>query len=212
MIMSVVTFLKKDELAFKIYKAIWENRNIRIVPKNPHFFNRFCIVKPDTEVFIYSGRLYIVCGYSVVINHPAEQPKFSEEEIELLFQDLCVRLPYGVKAKVLGWDEENEEEVYVDLRVYSINTDGYVYFESNDYDVDYVQFDDCQLYLRPMSSMTKEEKNEYEHIATGIEVENGVRIPNVNQIDWLNAHHFDYRGLIEKDLAIKITEDNNPYL
>ena len=82
MIMSVVTFLKKDELAFKIYKAIWENRNIRIVPKNPHFFNRFCIVKPDTEVFIYSGRLYIVCGYNVVINHPAEQPKFSEEEIK----------------------------------------------------------------------------------------------------------------------------------
>ena len=45
-------------------------------------FNRFCIVKPDTEVFIYSGRLYIACGYSVVINLPAEQPKFSEEEIK----------------------------------------------------------------------------------------------------------------------------------
>lgn len=29
--------------------------------------------------------------------------------------------------------------------------------------------------------------------------------------DWLNAHHFDYRGLIEKGLAIKVTEDNNPY-
>jgi hypothetical protein len=30
-------------------------------------------------------------------------------------------------------------------------------------------------------------------------------------IDWLNAHHFDYRGLIEKGLAIAITENNNPY-
>lgn len=29
--------------------------------------------------------------------------------------------------------------------------------------------------------------------------------------DWLNAHHFDYRGLIEKDLAIEVTEENNPY-
>ena len=38
MVMTVVTFLKKDELAFRIYKAIWKNRNIRIVPKNPHFF------------------------------------------------------------------------------------------------------------------------------------------------------------------------------
>ena len=30
-------------------------------------------------------------------------------------------------------------------------------------------------------------------------------------IDWLNAHHFDYRGLIEKGLAIAVTEENNPY-
>ena len=30
-------------------------------------------------------------------------------------------------------------------------------------------------------------------------------------IDWLNANHFDYRGLIERGLAIKVTPDNNPY-
>ena len=30
-------------------------------------------------------------------------------------------------------------------------------------------------------------------------------------IDWLNAHYFDYRGLIEKGLAIAVTEENNPY-
>ena len=29
--------------------------------------------------------------------------------------------------------------------------------------------------------------------------------------DWLNAHHFDYRGLIEKGLAIEVEENNNPY-
>lgn len=139
----------------------------------------------------------------------------TEADKKLLFEDLCGRLPYGVKAKVLGWDEENEEEVYVDLRVYSINTDGYVYFESNDYDVDYVQFDDCQLYLRPMSSITEDEIKELgkidtkrmifssRHLTYGIDAE---------VIAWLNAHHFDYRGLIAKGLAIKVTEDNNPYL
>lgn len=31
-------------------------------------------------------------------------------------------------------------------------------------------------------------------------------------INWLNAHHFDYRGLIEKGLAIEVTEENNPYV
>ena len=30
-------------------------------------------------------------------------------------------------------------------------------------------------------------------------------------LDWLNAHHFDYRGLIPKGLAIEVTKKNNPY-
>ena len=29
--------------------------------------------------------------------------------------------------------------------------------------------------------------------------------------DFLLAHHFDFRGLIEKGLAIEVTEENNPY-
>ena len=32
-----------------------------------------------------------------------------------------------------------------------------------------------------------------------------------DSIDWLNKNHFDYRGLIEKGLAVEITEKNNPY-
>ena len=130
----------------------------------------------------------------------------TDADKKLLFEDLCGRLPYGVKAKVLGWDEENEEEVYVDLRVYSINTDGYVYFESNDYDVDYVQFDDCQLYLRPMSSMTEDEiKEELDEIDTKRIIFSSCHLTygiDAEVIAWLNAHHFDYRGLIAKGLAI----------
>ena len=30
-------------------------------------------------------------------------------------------------------------------------------------------------------------------------------------MDWLNAHHFDYRGLIPMGLAIEVTKENNPY-
>lgn len=33
----------------------------------------------------------------------------------------------------------------------------------------------------------------------------------IESIDWLNAHHFDYRELIEKGLAISVTKENNPY-
>ena len=56
-------------------------------------------------------------------------------------------------------------------------------------------------YLRPMSSMTEEEKGEYQAFFNY----DGVEYPE-EYIDWLNAHHFDYRGLIEKGLALKASE------
>lgn len=146
---------------------------------------------------------------------------------ELLIKEISARLPYGVKAKVYGWDEE-KGEVEIPLRIYSINTDGYVYFETNDYNVDYLNVDDCLLYLRPMSSMTEEEKNELKEYLDAEEVDcNGFgyseggtfedyisSIPYsicIGVVDWLNAHHFDFRNLIEKGLAIEVTEKNNPY-
>ena len=77
-------------------------------------------------------------------------------------------------------------------------------------------------YLRPMSSMTEEEGKELEHLFCEIDAPCWVdteygcvnfaggdfidtEIAEV-YIDWLNAHHFDYRGLIEKGLAIKAPE------
>lgn len=57
-------------------------------------------------------------------------------------------------------------------------------------------------YLRPMSSMTEEEKLMYEGLMIGID--------NISYMldvtDWLNSHHFDYRGLIERELAINAIE------
>ena len=64
-------------------------------------------------------------------------------------------------------------------------------------------------YLRPMSSMTEEERKE--HNSHRLSKWSTYSEYCANVIDWLNAHHFDYRGLIEKGLAIAITEDNNPY-
>lgn len=62
-------------------------------------------------------------------------------------------------------------------------------------------------YLRPMSSMTEEEVKEYKHLVAFSGSPDGA----ANFIDWLNAHHFDYRGLIPKGLAIEVTKENNPY-
>lgn len=80
-------------------------------------------------------------------------------------------------------------------------------------------------YLRPMSSMTDTEKKELENICTmyngdpnssyeyfGVEILNISRYgtnfeSDYTAIDWLNAHHFDYRGLIEKGLALEAPKD-----
>ena len=146
-----------------------------------------------------------------------------EKEYDLLMKDLCGRLPYGVKANVSGWDEEKQEEVNIPLRVYSIDTDGYLRFENNDYGVNYYGIEYCALFLRPLSSMTEEEKKEYIEYA-GYEIEESVNgrhyenylkdfcgtpdNPSVNadSVDWLNKNMFDYRGLIPKGLALEAPE------
>lgn len=153
----------------------------------------------------------------------------TQEEKQLVLADICARLPYGVKAQVLGWDEE-KGEVEVPLKIYSINTDGYVYFETNDYNVNYLPVEECRLYLRPMSSMTEEEKrtlqsfypmsfgNQYldldkEKIEL-YECNSTMEFyldDSVQMVDFCKKNHLDCCGLIKKDLAIKVTEENNPY-
>ena len=59
-----------------------------------------------------------------------------------------------------------------------------------------------------MSSMTEEEKKDYDLLRSHICDEyNRYCFDTVKSIDWLNSHHFDYRGLIEKGLAIEAPSD-----
>ena len=68
--------------------------------------------------------------------------------------------------------------------------------------------------------MTEEEKKEYYYLCYDEHVdvfeygawETKIYFHDtIESIDWLNAHHFDYRNLIERGLAIEVTEENNPY-
>ena len=138
-----------------------------------------------------------------------------EKEYDLLMKDLCGRLPYGVKANVSGWDEEKQEEVSIPLRVYSIDTDGYLRFENNDYGVNYYGIEHCALFLRPMSSMTESERKEFDDLSKFDEDawmgNHKVGFPKQARImskcvDWLNRKMFDHRGLIPKGLANEAPE------
>ncbi len=115
----------------------------------------------------------------------------TQEDKQLLFVDLCGRLPYGVICKFT--DTFDGCEVNNTLNLEDIN-------ELFRHKLD------CKPYLRPLSSITEEEKLELSTVLIYANMIDNTRA----QIDWLNAHHFDYRGLIPKGLAIS-TEEFNPY-
>ena len=150
----------------------------------------------------------------------------TQEEKELLLRDLCARLPYGVKCQI---DYDNEEDTdlgierYRDDRIVSvcIETEEIGLYEASEYF--YPEY--VKPYLFPLSSITKEmmeEPNIYgffkyrDTIANvgHLESKNGVSeeiytyidIESVSVlIEFFHSHHIDYRGLIEKGLAIDAT-------
>ena len=132
----------------------------------------------------------------------------TQEEKELLLKDLCGRLPYKTYVKTtkgIGY-------------VYAINTSQLIELSianNSEYWSEVFNINEIKPYLRPMSSMTEEEYKELKSISPyyGFAPYKfiGDWCPNYEMTDWLNAHHFDYRGLIEKGLAIAVTEENNPY-
>ena len=144
----------------------------------------------------------------------------TQEEKQLLLKDLCARIPYGLKAttKSSCWAGVYDVEGYKNNRIY---LDCPVYDEGDDEWL----VESVVPYLRPMSSMTDDAFQELRSICphsminktndpgwiVGISGSDYGRISLVDEIgefiDWLNAHHFDYRGLIPMGLALEAPED-----
>lgn len=123
----------------------------------------------------------------------------TQEEKSILLQDLSARLPYHVRVKV--WLKEGTtEEGPLDLQhnYADVLLDAFYYNKIKD----------IKPYLRPMSSMTVEESIEYGKTLTcHIGRDNCTYTHQTfKSFDWLNTHHFDYRGLIEKGLALEAPE------
>jgi hypothetical protein len=138
----------------------------------------------------------------------------TQEDKELLLKDLCARLPYGVKIQAkynpINIDANVEIEKVGVLSM--VDNDAVIAFACDDTNTyNYVTIHDVKPYLFPFSSMTDELWKEYQTLKMTDWVEgdiNGVFINAGTITDWLNKNHFDYRGLIEKGLAINATNLN----
>jgi len=121
----------------------------------------------------------------------------TQEDKELLLKDLCARLPYKVKGQAVS-----NGEIYRISSIISVSPSGESLLMLDNNNIDFVTLEQTKPYLRPMSSMTKEEKSEF-YETFDPTLEEPYYRAKVSSFDWLNKHHFDYRGLIEKGLALE---------
>lgn len=119
----------------------------------------------------------------------------TQEEKQLLLKDLCVRLPYKTKVRKHCLYRETDGSVK------EKESDGVL--EINDF---YYAIWENKPYLRPMSSMTEEEQEEYNKWHEELEEGRVKDWKYAEYNDWLNAHHFDYRELIPMGLALEAPE------
>ena len=122
----------------------------------------------------------------------------TNEDKKLLLIDLSARLHYGVKG-IITYDKSNTTFTVegIDNNVLHLS------------DAEECYVEDFKPYLRPMSSMTEEEYKDLCNSCTWLWFKNDLRTVTHGDYkcyDWLNAHHFDYRGLIEKGLALEAPE------
>ena len=134
-----------------------------------------------------------------------------QEKKELLFKELCARLPYGVKAHVKSWskiDRKYYEDTYTVKSTFPSLNEIHVQSENGSVDV-LLGYSDYEIkpYLFPMSSMTKKQKKEYNNLCETILDDLGypASFDTVDSLDYLYKNHIDIRGLIPMGLAIDAT-------
>ena len=118
----------------------------------------------------------------------------TRKDKDILFVDLSARLPYGVMVAIKSTNHDEWGDWVGELTCRDLDC----------FINDKIMYDYIKPYLRPMSSMTEEENKKLDEIWLKHTITEGA--------DYLNSIHVDYRGLIEKGLAIKVTKENNPYV
>ena len=137
----------------------------------------------------------------------------TQEDKELVLIDLSGRLPHHVRVKVNDTQGIMDEIDIPNERIFVSSLNPFLYGGAK---VSWftVNGDKIYPYLRPMSSMTEKEKYKLKCLFGGVPHDIYIYKPYTDisynlfgeVVDWLNSHHFDYRGLIEKGLALEAPE------
>ena len=142
----------------------------------------------------------------------------TQEDKELLFKDLCARLPYGV---IVVTPKGRGYVCNINLTIFDYELGVNI----NPIIRDPFSINDVKPYLFPLSSMTEEQEKEIQEIIGNpdyaciirktdglelwlnyIDTDPTIWLDAIFEVqDYLNKNHFDYRGLIEKGLAIDVT-------
>ena len=143
---------------------------------------------------------------------------------ELLLKDLCARLPYGVIGQCeidASYDTSFETKPQThkfDAEVYGLLEEGLLFVTpliedqdvqelANEEVADGVNILDFKPYLFPISNMPEEATKEFSKTLGWVRTIHGYSESEMtwDTFDCVNKHHIDYRGLIEKGLAIDAT-------
>ena len=132
-----------------------------------------------------------------------------QEDKDLLFKDLCGRLPYGVKCEVIKRSIDGE------MLFIRSNSGALRLTIDNFKDIITNNLYEIKPYLFPLSSMTEEQCYELSSIRSGfqdcwkyVKTPIPLSICNFEQINWFHKNHIDYRGLIPMGSAIDATNLN----
>lgn len=130
---------------------------------------------------------------------------------ELLIEDLCPRLPYGVKGTICvevpngrydmnGFADFDDVEIQVELLGINVGNHDIDIMPIGEEMVDFIvdhcyTIEDFTPILRPMDSMTAEEQSEYDELC--FDYEHGDYDPR-KVVKWLNKNMFDHNNIMEK--------------
>ena len=134
----------------------------------------------------------------------------TQEDKELLFKDLCARLPYDVKVQYYDNETKKLEAgtiVSCTIPIDETNQKYPTFITRRDlFIIQGNTIEDIKPYLFPLSSMTEEQKKELRTFDS-LDAESAMSLGEwaIQLVDFYNKYHLDYRGLIPKGLAIDAT-------